>query len=336
MYDSTGKLTNIQRISLVVIGVRTPGWIVIGVGACFLAACGAGLPPEQESESSAPRPQGCESTGQPIEFPVDNNAGTVFWAANPRINPADPTTQSQIKLLFDIPSGQLPLGVLSARIRISPVASTNRVLPQGGHVDTAFAIQALDPSDLTGFTGTGQVPLTLTIRYDPVACQVPEDVEADLVLGRLNASGAWQEVCGDSATTGVAGREVSCAGGDLSFGIFGVIPRSGPILDSTPPVFPPLTVTLNSPSRCDTCPTPSIDLEWGPASDGSGSGIKGYWIYVDGIRIVFTSDTTADPTVNFTLRSSGTLDTTQTHRYQVSALDNADNESARFGSLVTP
>jgi hypothetical protein len=77
-------------------------------------------------------------------------------------------------------------------------------------------------------------------------------------------------------------------------------------------------------------------LEWGPASDGAGSGIKGYRIYVDGIFVVFTSDTTADPTVNFTLRSSGTLDTTQTHRYQVSALDNADNESALFGSLITP
>jgi hypothetical protein len=316
-------------------GVRNPGWVVIGVGACFLAACGAGLPPEQESGSTqASRPQGCESTGSAIEFSVDNNAATVFWAADTRIDPADPAVQPRIKLLFDIPAGQLPLGVLSSRIRIRP--EPNGRLPQGGHVDTAFAIQALDPADLTGFTGTGQVPLTLTIRYDPIACQVPEEIEADLVLGRLNASGAWQEVCGDSAVTGVGGREVSCAGGDLSFGVFGVIPRGGPILDSTPPVFPPQTVSLNSPSRCDTCPTPSIELEWGPASDGAGSGIKGYRIYVDGIFVVFTSDTTADPTVNFTLRSSGTLDTTQTHRYQVSALDNADNESALFGSLITP
>jgi hypothetical protein len=262
----------------------------------------------------------------------------VYWSADPRIDPTDPTTQSQIKLLLDIPANQLPLGLLSAQIQISPVRSSNPILPQGGHVDTAFAIQALDPSDLTGFTGTGQVPLTLTIRYDPVACQTPADVDAELVLGRLNASGAWQEVCGGFATAGVAGREVLCAEGDLSFGIFGVISRAGPLLDQTPPVFPPQTVTLNSPSQCDnSCPGgSSIALEWGPASDGAGSGVKGYWIYVDQVRATFVSVTTADSIVRFTLQSSGTLDTTQRHLYQVSAVDNADNESTRFGSLIRP
>lgn len=318
--------------------MRTPGWIAIGVGGLFLAACGAGLPPEQQAESQAPGPQGCESVGDPIRFSVNNNATTVYWAADPRIDPTDPTTQSQIKLLFDIPANQLPLGLLSAQIQITPVRSSNRILPQGGHVDTAFGIQALDPSDLTGFTGTGQVPLTLTIRYDPVACQTPADVDAGLVLGRLNASGAWQEVCGGFATTGVAGREVSCAEGDLSFGIFGVISRASPLLDQIPPVFPPQTVTLNSPSQCDnSCPGgSSITLEWGPASDGAGSGVKGYWIYVDQVRVTFVSVTTADSIVRFTLQSSGTLDTTQRHLYQVSAVDNADNESTRFGSLIRP
>ncbi len=307
------------------------------MGAVVLAACGAGLPPEVESGSGgqAPTPQGCESSGDALEFPIDNRAGTIFWAADSRIDPADPTVQSQIKFLLDIPSDQLPLGVSSARIRVVPVPSNNPLLPDGGHFDTAFGIISLDPTELTGFTGTGQVPLTLTIRYDPVACQIPADVEANLVLGRLNASGAWQEVCGDPPTTGLAGREVSCSDGDLSFGVFGVIPRGGAVLDDTPPVFPARTVTLNSPSRCNTCPAASIDLEWGPASDGDGSGIKGYWVYVDGVRVVFTSDTTASPNVRYTLRSSGTLDTTQTHLYQVSAVDNADNESALFGSLRT-
>jgi hypothetical protein len=137
------------------------------------------------------------------------------------------------------------------------------------------------------------------------------------VLGRLNTSGAWQEVCGDLADTGLAIREVSCSDGDLSFGIFGVIPRPGaPIDDSTAPVFPQNSFSLTSPSRCDTCAPPSIELEWGPASDGGGSGVIGYWIYVDGVRQVFTSDTAANPTVRFTFRSSGTVDTTLRHRYQ--------------------
>jgi hypothetical protein len=189
---------------------------------------------------------------------------------------------------------------------------------------------------LTGFTGTGQVPLTLTIRYDPVACQTSPETEANLVLGRLNTSGAWQEVCGDLANTSLAIREVSCSDGDLSFGIFGVIPRPGaPIDDSTAPVFPQNSFSLTSPSRCDTCAPPSIELEWGPASDGGGSGVIGYWIYVDGVRQVFTSDTAANPTVRFTFRSSGTVDTTLRHRYQVQAVDNAGNASTLFGALET-
>jgi hypothetical protein len=52
-----------------------------------------------------------QSVGQAIDFPIDNNAGTIFWAADARINPADPTVQSQVKFLFAIPEGQLPTGV---------------------------------------------------------------------------------------------------------------------------------------------------------------------------------------------------------------------------------
>lgn len=276
---------------------------------------------------------GCESVGQAIDFPVNNNAGTIFWAADPRINPADATVQSQIKFLFDIPQGQLPTGVSSARIRVSPVRSS--LLPAGGHVDTAFEISAIEPTDLTGFTGTGQVPLTLTVRYDPVACEIPAETEPNLVLGRFTASGAWQEVCGTPPNIGLAISEVSCSDGDLSFGIFGVIPKLGATLDDpTPPVFPQGSVSLSLVSRCNDCPVPSIELEWGPASDGTGSGILGYWIYVDGVRHTFTSDITTNP-VRFTLQSSATLDITKEHLYQVQAVDNAGNVSTLFGALRT-
>ena len=316
---------------MVLTGVRNPGLIALGVSACLLAACGAGLPPEEDSGSQAIRPQGCESVGQAIDFPIDNNAGKIYWAANPRINPADPNVQSQIKFLFDVPAGQLPTGVSSARIRIGPVL--NAILPAGGHVDTAFQISAIEPTDLTGFTGTGQVPLTLTVRYDPVECQIAPETEANLVLGRFTDSGAWQEVCGDPPNTGLAISEVSCSDADLSFGIFGVIPKPGGTLDdSTPPVFPQGSLSLTLRSRCDTCPVASIELEWGPASDGSGSGILGYWIYVDNVRSTFTSDIASNP-VRFTLQSSANLDTTREHLYQVQAVDNAGNVSTLFGAL---
>ena len=77
-------------------------------------------------------------------------------------------------------------------------------------------------------------------------------------------------------------------------------------------------------------------MEWGPATDGGGSGIKGYWVYVDSRKVVFTTDitVTANSTVRFRLVSSGTLDTNQIHRYQISAVDNADNESLLFGLLT--
>jgi hypothetical protein len=315
--------------------VRSTGLIALGVSACLLAACGAGLPPEEDPLAEPTGPQGCESFGQGIDFTIGSTAGTIYWAADARIDPADPTVQSKIKFLFDIPQDQLPTGVPQARIRVTPVR--NSALPAGAHVDTVFLISAIEPTDLTGFTGTGQVPLTLTVRYDPVACQVPPETEANLVLGRLNASGAWQEVCGDLANTGLAVREVSCSDGDLSFGIFGVIPRvGGTIADSTPPVFPPNSVSLTLRDRCDSCPAPSIELEWGPASDGTGSGILGYWIYVDGVRNTFTSDITANPTVRFILQTSGTVNTTLRHLYQVQAVDNAGNASTLFGALQSP
>jgi hypothetical protein len=260
----------------------------------------------------------------------------VFWAEDPRINPGDPTIdQSKIKLIFDIPQGQLPTGVSTARIRVGVLP--NVIINDPVHVDTVFQILAVDPTELTGFSGSGTTQVRLALRYDPVECEIPADVEANLVLGRLNTtSGAWLEVCGDTADTTLAVREVSCSDGDLSFGVFGVIPRVGdPLNDVTPPVFPTPSFSLTSPSRCNSCAPTSIELEWGPASDGGGSGIRGYWIYVDSVRVAFTSDTTATPNVGFTLRSSGTIDTTREHLYQVQAVDNADNVSTLFGALRT-
>lgn len=307
--------------------------ISLGIVALWLTACGAGLPPE-ERISQAP-PEGCESSGAPLDFVVTNNAATVYWAES-GFDPSDPLTdQSKIKLIIDVPPGQLPTGVATARIRVGVIP--NFIINDPLHVDTVFQIIPIDPTDLTGFTGSGATPIRMAIRYDPVACGIPAEVESNLVLGRINlTNGAWLEVCGDVADTSLAVREVACSEGDLSFGIFGVIPRVGSATeDFTPPFFPTRSFSLSSPNRCTSCVPPSIELEWGPATDGTGSGIKGYWIYVDGVRVAFTSDIAATPNVKFTLRSSGTIDTTREHLYQVQAVDNADNVSPLFGALRT-
>jgi hypothetical protein len=292
---------------------------------------------EANVDSQVP-PPGCAVVDGPLDFLVDNNPTTIFWAADSRIDPTDPNVdQLQIKVYFDIPANQLPTGVATARIRIQPLL--NATLPQGGHVDTAFRIFAVDPSDLAGFSGGDQTPLTLRLRYDPVACEIPPDVESTLVLGRYNEiSGTWQDVCGETADPTAAVREVSCANADLSFGTFGVIKSAGnDFNDLAPPTWPTRGgFPLTSPSRCDTCAPPSIDLEWGPATDNGGSGVVGYWIYVDGNAIAFSQDTSANPTVRYSLRSSGTLDTTKQHRYQVQAEDNAGNKSVLFGDLLSP
>jgi hypothetical protein len=309
-------------------------WTAVGL----LAGCGAGLPPEEPSVGTSVPPAGCAAVGGPLDFIVDNNPTTIFWAADSRVNPTDPNVdQSQIKLSFEIPANQLPNGVTTAQIRIQPLL--NAILPQGGHVDTAFRVSAVSPSDLGTFSGGDQTPLTLRLRYDPVFCEVAPEDEATLVLGRFNeTSAAWQDICGETADPTAAVREVSCANADLSFGIFGVIKRAGnDFNDLSPPTWPTRGgFTLTSPSRCDTCAPPSIDLEWGPATDNGGSGIVGYWIHVDGNAMAFSQDTTANPTVRFTLRSSGTVDTTKQHRYQVQAEDNAGNKSVLFGSLLSP
>lgn len=308
--------------------------VPIGVVACLFTACGAGLPPEEKTTPPA-QTVGCQSSGGPLQFVVNNAAASVYWA-EPGVNPSDPTVdQSKIKLLFDIPADQLPTGISTATIRVGVLP--NNIINDPVHVDTVLQILAVDPSDLTGFAGSGATPLRLALRYDPVACEIPPEVEANLVLGRFNlTNGAWLEVCGDTADTSLAVREVSCSDGDLSFGIFGVIPRVGdPLNDVTPPVFPTPSFSLSLRTRCPTCSPSSIELEWGPAVDIGGSGVIGYWLYVDDVRTAFTSDTAANPTVRFTFRSSGTIDTTQSHRYQVTAVDAAGNESVRFGSLTT-
>ncbi len=306
----------------------------IGIGACLFAACGAGLPPE---EDGPPPPQavGCASSGGPLQFPVSNDGATVYWAG-PGVDPTDPTLdQSKIKLVFDIPAGQLPTGIERASIRVGVLPDF--IINDPFHVDTVFQILAVDPADLPGFSGSGADTLRLALRYDPVACEIPPEVEATLVLGRLNlTNGAWLEVCGDTADTSLAVREVSCSDGDLSFGVFGVIPRVGdPLNDLTPPVFPTPSFSLALRDRCNTCSPSSVELEWGPAVDIGGSGVIGYWLYVDNVRTAFNSETAANPTVRFVFRSCCEIDTTQSHRYQVTAVDAAGNESIRFGSLTT-
>lgn len=313
--------------------------IVIGT-AWMLTGCGAGLAPEEPRATraaTAGAAQGCESRGAELVFTVDQTANSIFWAADARINPGDPATdQSKVKVLLDIPPNSLPLGVTSARIQIVPVPQSS--LPAGVHVDTAFRISALSPEGLTTLTGADTNSLALAIRYDPVSCEIPPETEATLRLGRLGTNGLWQDVCGDPANPSAAVREVSCVQGDLSFGIFGAIPATrSQFNDPTPPVFPPGAYNLSGkhcdPSSCGAAPW--IDLEWGPATDGGGSGIKLYWIYVDNQKFVSTTNITANPTVRFRVQSNvGGLDTTKTHNYKVSALDNADNESLLFGSLT--
>jgi hypothetical protein len=320
-------------VPAVIIVVTTLRLCLLAVGSVLLAACGAGLPAEEPGQAAGTA-TGCETLGNPLDFVVDNTPTTIFWAANGRLNPNDPDVdQSLIKVLFEIPDNQLPANVDRARIRITPVRAL--ALPVGRHVDTAFQISAMEPAGLNQFSGGSQNPLTLRIRYNPVACGITSAVESTLVLGRYNPDSAtWNEVCGDLANTGASVREVSCANADLSFGIFAAIPRvTNEFNDFTAPTFPANSFNLSSPRRCNTCAPPTIDLEWGPATDGAGSGLLGYWIYVDGVQVVFTSDTTASPRVTYTLRSAGTLDTTREHVYQVQAVDNAGNRSALFGSL---
>jgi hypothetical protein len=298
----------------------------------IVIGCGTGLPPEEEFASAVPDaiPQGCALQGSALDFNVTNVGSALFWATDPQIEL--PRDQAKAKLLFELPDNQLPSGVDFAQIRIAPEPNGN--LPQDGHIDTAFQISAIVPREMTGFSGAGQFPATLTVRYDPVACNITPQAESSFVLGRLNASGLWAEVCGDTAN--VSAHEVSCDQGDLSFGIFAVIPKGGKIFnDTTPPSFPTRGAISLAGTPCYTCTPPYIILEWGPASDGGGSGIKGYRIYVDGNRDTFAANLTGNP-IRYDFTPPGTVDIRQPHLYQITAVDNADNESTRYGALRLP
>ena len=276
-------------------------------------------------------PTGCALTGGELDFTVDNLGSFLFWATDPQIDLR--VDEAKAKLLLDVPENQLPQGTTSAQIRISPEPDAD--LPANQHVDTAFRISAITPQDMAGFAGGAQNPLTLTIRYDPVACEIPPDVEAGLVLGRLNTNGQWQEICGVRADVGR--RQVSCSEGDLSFGVFGVIGQSAALNDSTPPFFPNTAQTLSAKPCLDTatCGTPYIDFQWGAASDGGGSGVKGYRLYVDGARAVFVANVSGNP-IQYTFIPTGSLNILARHLYQITAVDAADNESALYGALVLP
>jgi hypothetical protein len=301
--------------------------------------CGAGLPPEERSAprggttgGTAEAPTSCALTGGPFDFPNVTAAGSIlYWATDPQIDIR--VDEAKAKLLFDVPAFQLPPGTTSAYIRIAPEPDAD--LPLSGHLDTAFRISALTPPDLTSFEGS-QTPLTLTIRYDPVACEIPPDVEAGLVLGRLNSNGQWQEVCGTRADVGR--RQVSCSEADLSFGVFGVIAQSVVLNDSTPPFFPNTTQTLSAkpcldPAACGA--SGYIDFQWGAASDGSGSGVTGYRLYVDSAPTVFVANVSGNP-IQYQFLPTGSLDIRSTHKYQITAVDRAGNESALYGALLLP
>ncbi len=301
--------------------------------------CGAGLPPEEPSRASTGGSSGstqvstsCALTGGEIDFNVTNTTGSLlFWATDPQIK--FPVDEAKAKLLFDVPDNQLPQGVSYAQVRIAPEPGAN--LPAGQHVDTAFRISAIFPSDMTGFAGGAQTPLTLTLRYDPVACEIQPEVEAGLVLGRLNSNGQWQEVCGDHPLGGR--HEVSCDTGDLSFGVFGVIGPGVALNDTTPPFFPTTAQTLSLVRLCldASCGGPHIDFQWGAASDGSGSGVKGYRLYVDGFPTVFVANVSGNP-IQYSFIPTGSLDIRSTHKYQITAVDAADNESTLYGALLLP
>ena len=300
--------------------------------------CGAGLPPEERSNASTGGSPGntqpstsCALTGSELDFEVTNQGSFLFWATDPEIDLR--VDEAKAKLLLDVPENQLPQGTTSAQIRISPEPDAD--LPANQHVDTAFRIRAITPQDMAGFAGGAQNPLTLTIRYDPVACEIPPDVEAGLVLGRLNTNGQWQEICGARADVGR--RQVSCSEGDLSFGVFGVIGQSVALNDSTPPFFPNTAQTLSAKPCLDTatCGAPYIDFQWGAASDGGGSGVKGYRLYVDGARAAFVANVIGNP-IQYTFLPTGSLDIRARHLYQITAVDAADNESAFYGALLLP
>jgi hypothetical protein len=310
---------------------------VLGIVVTFIG-CGAGLPEETTPVTDGSTP-GCSLSGGPLEFNMDNVGGTLFWATDSRIQL--PRDRALAKLLFDVPDSQLPNGVTSAQIQVVPVPSSS--LPAGGHADTAFQVTAITPAEMTGFAGSSGSPdtPTLTIRYDPVACEISSDIESQLVLGRLNANLQWQEVCGTTATIGDSIHEVSCSEGDLSFGVFGVILKGAASNDQTPPFFTPVNrggISLTSLNyRPDAIP-PFITLQWGAASDGAGSGVKGYWVYVDGLKNVFAaaSSLSGSNPVQYQFVATGGLNISQSHRYQVTAVDNVDNESALFGFLQLP
>lgn len=302
--------------------------------------CGAGLPPEERSNASTGGSSGntqtstsCALTGDSLDFNVTNTTGSfLFWVADAQ-NFDIRVDEAKAKLLFDVPEDQLPQGIDSAQVRVAPEPDAN--LPANQHVDTAFRISAIIPQDMTGFAGGAQTPLTLTLRYDPVTCKIQPDIEANLVLGRLNSFGQWLEVCGDHPPVG--GHEVSCATGDLSFGVFGVIGQGALLNDTTPPFFPTTAQTLSLVTLCleGSCGGPHIDFQWGAASDGSGSGVKGYRLYVDGFPTAFVANVTGNP-IQYSFIPTGSLDIRSTHKYQITAVDAADNESALYGALLLP
>ena len=89
------------------------------------------------------------------------------------------------------------------------------------------------------------------------------------------------------------------------------------------------TQTPSAPSVLKAAATSasSVKLTWKAAKDYGGSGLKGYMIYRDGafLTLIAAKETSAV--------DSG-LSPSAKHHYQVSAVDNAGNESLKSGSVV--
>jgi hypothetical protein len=117
-----------------------------------------------------------------------------------------------------------------------------------------------------------------------------------------------------------------------------VIGQSVVLNDSTPPFFPNTAQTLSAKPCLDpaTCGASGyIDFQWGAASDGSGSGVTRYRLYVDSAPFVFVANVSGDP-IQYQFLPTGSLDIHVRHLYQITAVDAANNESARYGALLLP
>jgi len=88
---------------------------------------------------------------------------------------------------------------------------------------------------------------------------------------------------------------------------------SGTPTDTTPPTTP---TSVSASASSST----SVTISWNASTDSGGSGLRHYAVYRDGTRVT---------TVTTTSFTNTSLTPNTTYSYQISAVDNASNESAR-------